>query len=149
MTPAASKNNVYFMWDFVGRTLVSSPPASLYVSALQEERGSLIRCSFLQGMLYNVDPTLQDLSEEENEKWNDARGRSVYAGMLITDQMKGALDMMTESTYPGQKGKHPEFGEEILKLAREMCGVGGESGKEKKGEKKKKGGKKGKKKVAA
>lgn len=22
MTPAASKNNVYFMWDFVGRTLV-------------------------------------------------------------------------------------------------------------------------------
>lgn len=24
MTPAASKNNVYFMWDFVGRTLVSS-----------------------------------------------------------------------------------------------------------------------------
>ena len=23
MTPAASKNNVYFMWDFVGRTLVS------------------------------------------------------------------------------------------------------------------------------
>lgn len=24
MTPAASKNRVYFMWDFVGRTLVSS-----------------------------------------------------------------------------------------------------------------------------
>lgn len=24
MTPAASKNNVYFTWDFVGRTLVSS-----------------------------------------------------------------------------------------------------------------------------
>ena len=23
MTPAASKNKVYFMWDFVGRTLVS------------------------------------------------------------------------------------------------------------------------------
>ena len=23
-TPAASKNNVYFMWDYVGRTLVSS-----------------------------------------------------------------------------------------------------------------------------
>ena len=25
MTPANSKNTVYFMWDFVGRTLVSSP----------------------------------------------------------------------------------------------------------------------------
>lgn len=24
MTPANSKNNVYFMWDFVGRTLVST-----------------------------------------------------------------------------------------------------------------------------
>lgn len=28
MTPAASKNNVYFMWDFVGRTLVSSMTAT-------------------------------------------------------------------------------------------------------------------------
>lgn len=27
MTPAASKNSVYFMWDFVGRTLVSLPRA--------------------------------------------------------------------------------------------------------------------------
>lgn len=25
MTPAASKNKVYFMWDFVGRTLVRIP----------------------------------------------------------------------------------------------------------------------------
>ncbi len=29
MTPAASKNNVYFMWDFVGRTLVSSHRTTL------------------------------------------------------------------------------------------------------------------------
>lgn len=75
-------------------------------------------------MLYNVDPTLKDLSEKENEDWNDVGGRAVYAGMLITNQMKGALDMMTESTYPGQKGQHPEFGEEILKLAGELCGEG-------------------------
>lgn len=99
-------------------------------------------------MLYKVDPTLEDLSEEENESWNDVRGRSVYAGMLITDQMKGALDMMTESTYPGQKGQHPEFGEEILKLAREICGGGGEKGEEKE-EEKNKGKKKGNKKIAA
>ena len=25
MTPAASKNKVYFMWDFVGRTMVNFP----------------------------------------------------------------------------------------------------------------------------
>lgn len=109
MTPAASKNNVYFMWDFVGRTL---------------------------SMLYNVDPTLEDLSEKDNENWNDAHGRAVYAGMLITNKMKGALDLMTESTYPGQKGKHPEFGDEILKLAGELCG-GDEKG-EKKDKKNKK-----------
>ena len=55
-------------------------------------------------MLYNIDPTLSDLSKKENEDWNDVRGRAVYAGMLITNKMKGALDMMTQSTYPGQKG---------------------------------------------
>ena len=34
MTPAASKNSVYFMWDFVGRTLVRSihfPKRSCYL----------------------------------------------------------------------------------------------------------------------
>lgn len=77
-------------------------------------------------MLYNIDPTLSDLSEKENEDWNDVRGRAVYACMLITNKMKGALDMMTESTYPGQKGQHPGFGEEILKLAGELCGDGEE-----------------------
>ena len=75
-----------------------------------------------QGMLYDIDPTLSNLSGKENEDWNDVRGRAVFAGMLITNQMKGALDMMTESAYPGQKGQHPEFGEEIWKLAGEMCG---------------------------
>ncbi len=32
------------------------------------------------------------------------------------------LDTMTESTYPGQRGRHPGFGEEILEVAR---GLGG------------------------
>ena len=89
-------------------------------------------------MLYHVDPTLTNLSGKENENWNDVRGRAIYAGMLITNQMKGALDMMTESTYTGQKGQHPEFGEEILKLAEEMCGDDEEEDKEDKTEKKKK-----------
>lgn len=84
-------------------------------------------------MLYQVPPTLTDLSEDEKDNWNDVRGRAVYAGMLITDQMKGALNMMTESTYPGQKGQHPDFGEEILKLAGEICGGGDDDGDEKEG----------------
>ena len=62
-------------------------------------------------MLYNVDPSLEDMSEAEQEKWNDVRGRAMYAGMLITNQLEGALDLMTEATYRGQKGMHPEFGE--------------------------------------
>ena len=77
-------------------------------------------------MLYNIDPTLSNLSAEETEEWNDVSGRAIYAGMLITNQMEGALEMMTESAYPGQKGQHPEFSEEILKLAGEMCGGDGE-----------------------
>ena len=88
-------------------------------------------------MLYKVDPTLKDLSEKENGEWNDVRGRAVYAGMLITNQMKGALEMMTESTYPGQKGQHPEFGEEILKLATDLCGSDDGEKKESKTDKKK------------
>lgn len=105
-------------------------------------------------MLYRVPPTLTDLSKDEKDNWNDVRGRAVYAGMLITDQMKGALDMMTESTYPGQKGQHPAFGEEILKLAGEICGGGDdddEKGDEKQGKKKnsKKNKKKAKKSTAA
>lgn len=90
-------------------------------------------------MLYRVPPTLTDLDEDEKDNWNDVRGRAVYAGMLITDQMKGALNMMTESTYPGQKGQHPAFGEEVLKLAGELCGGGDDDDgeEEKQGEKKK------------
>ncbi len=38
MTPAASKNNVYFMWDFVGRTLVSRITSAL--DALQGRHDS-------------------------------------------------------------------------------------------------------------
>ena len=89
-------------------------------------------------MLYHVDPTLTSLSGKENEEWNDVRGRAMYSAMLITNQMKGALDMMTESVYPGQQGQHPEFGEEILKLAEEMCRDDDEEDKEDKKEPKKK-----------
>lgn len=32
MTPAASKNKVYFMWDFVGRTFVSPLPVMSFAT---------------------------------------------------------------------------------------------------------------------
>ncbi|KAL8705488.1 MAG: hypothetical protein Q9201_001419 [Fulgogasparrea decipioides] len=91
MTPAKSKNKIYFQWDFVGRTL---------------------------GYMYKVNPTLKNLSGQEKEAWEDAVGRTVMTKDLILDTNKGMLDMMTESTYPDQKGKHPQIGEEVLELAK-------------------------------
>ncbi|KAL8646096.1 MAG: hypothetical protein Q9226_007020 [Calogaya cf. arnoldii] len=93
MTPANSKNKVYFEWDFVGRTL---------------------------SMFYNVNPTLQGLSKQEKEKWEDAVGRTTFTKVLILDTRPGMLDLMTETTYPDQKGAHSDFGEEILELARHL-----------------------------
>lgn len=92
MTLAASKNKVYFMWDFICRTI---------------------------GKLYNVDPTLSS----ELEKWAKVRGRAIFSGMLIADYASGALEKMTELTYPGQKGRHPKIGTEIILLALELCEV--------------------------
>ena len=135
MTPAADKNKVYFEWDFVGRTLVSGsyhnflslePSRRLYImiydklccnkGANQEYRADQL---LKQGSLYNVNSTLENLTKKEKETWTEATGRAGFAKMLITDQ-SGMLDMMTEQTYPGQTGNHPEFGEEILELARKL-----------------------------
>ncbi|KAL8953164.1 MAG: hypothetical protein Q9222_000985 [Ikaeria aurantiellina] len=93
MTPAASKNKVYFMWDFVGRTL---------------------------SMIYGTKATLENLSKAAQEKWMDAVGRAQFSGLLILDTRPGMLDSMIELTYPGQGGEKPEFGEEILEIARGM-----------------------------
>ncbi|KAL8818171.1 MAG: hypothetical protein Q9223_003135 [Gallowayella weberi] len=92
MTPANSRNKIYFQWDFVGRTLVSRP---------RKDRE-------------------QGLSKQEKEQWEDATGRITFAKNLILDEMPGMLNMMTEKTDPGQKGKHPDFGEEILELAKHL-----------------------------
>lgn len=42
------------------------------------------------------------------------------ASDLLLDSNKGMLEMMTESTYPGQRGSHPATGEEVLDLARQL-----------------------------
>lgn len=70
--------------------------------------------------MYMVDPSLKNLSKKDEETWEDAIGRTFLAQQLILDTKKGMLDMMTESTYPDQKGKHPDFGEEILELAKHL-----------------------------
>ncbi|KAF2815288.1 uncharacterized protein BDZ99DRAFT_516024 [Mytilinidion resinicola] len=113
-TPSADKNNVYFMWDFVGRTLVRWAPFEL--TFLWSRKVNSRR----QGMYYNIDPQLAHHRPGEPlpEDYADVIGRCVMAQQLILDTKPGMLDMMTEMTYPEQKGRHPRFGEEILGLAR-------------------------------
>ncbi|KAF2761707.1 hypothetical protein EJ05DRAFT_535066 [Pseudovirgaria hyperparasitica] len=92
MTPAAEKNSVYFMWDFVSRTLSN---------------------------LYNqVDPELKLETRASKNAWNDVRSRGMMATELILDTTPGMLAMMTGSAYPEQKDKEPAFGEDILELCR-------------------------------
>ena len=74
----------------------------------------------LQSQLYNVDPTRENPSARDEEAWSDVVGRSQMIKMLILDTNKGALDKMMESTYPDQGGRHPDFGEEILEIARSL-----------------------------
>ncbi|KAL9616601.1 MAG: hypothetical protein Q9160_008546 [Pyrenula sp. 1 TL-2023] len=94
MTPAANKNKVYFMWDFVGRTL---------------------------GIMYNLPPFLpKNMHKRQKEAWTDAIDRTSLTKELILDSKPGMLDSMTEATYPEQKGRHPRFGEEIVGMAREL-----------------------------
>ncbi|KAI9656913.1 MAG: hypothetical protein M1821_003552 [Bathelium mastoideum] len=92
-TPAASKNKIYFMWDFIARTM---------------------------SMLSDVEPSLQRMGKEEEEAWTDVIGRSVMAQQLILDTKPGMLDLMVSATYPGQAGPTPQFGDEIVALARQL-----------------------------
>lgn len=71
-------------------------------------------------MFSNVDPKLPK-NRSTREAWSDVLGRSMMASQLILDTKPGMLNMMIESTNPEQKGKHPEFGDEIKALAREIC----------------------------
>jgi hypothetical protein len=81
------------MWDFVGRTLST---------------------------LYRIPPGAP--LNGGNEQWTDVIGRSVMAGKLLLDTDPGMLDMMVESTYPGQPGDRPVIGEDIKALARKLTG---------------------------
>ena len=74
----------------------------------------------LQGYVYKVNPTLENLSKSEQDLWDDATGRAMFTGMLITDKEKGMLDQMVEQTYGEQAGQHPEFGAEIMEIAESL-----------------------------
>ena len=74
-----------------------------------------------QGYLYNISPSLENLSKKEKETWNQATGRAAFSKALITDQMPGMLDQIMERTYPGQNaGTAIKFGEEILEIAKRL-----------------------------
>lgn len=123
MDPEGDKNKVYFMWDFVGRTLVSFACLRLGVgeAGAQWNGGTDFTDSSLQGYIHHILSSLENLTEEEEETWVEAKGRAGFSKVLITDQMPGVLDQMIEQAYPGQNaGKSLEFGEEILEIARRL-----------------------------
>ncbi|KAL8840759.1 MAG: hypothetical protein Q9170_001197 [Blastenia crenularia] len=74
----------------------------------------------VDSFFFKVDPSLQNLSKEAQEMWLDAVGRATFTKMLILDTKPGTLNIMTETAYPDQRGQNPEFGEEILELARHL-----------------------------
>ncbi|KAK5115179.1 hypothetical protein LTR85_009937 [Meristemomyces frigidus] len=102
MTPANIKSKVYFMWDFIGRTL---------------------------SFAYMVPPSLEDLDSPQQERWEDVIGRSVMGANLLLDQPPGMLDQMVDMSYPGQTGElpfgqRPVIGEDIKEAARKLQGNG-------------------------
>lgn len=102
--PANSKNKVYFMWDFVGRTL----GYLIGVGKIVEEGvGQWDAKGNAKG------------NDQVKEMWEDMQGRCVMAVMLITDR-EGQLDMMMSMTHPGGGTENAEFGEEILKVAGDL-----------------------------
>ena len=92
-TPANSKNRVYFMWDFVGRTL---------------------------HWAYLIPSSLKDLNDDENERLRDVLSRSILTVHLLNDTEPGKLNELTEKTYPAQKGSHPDLGEEVLAATQKL-----------------------------
>jgi len=74
--------------------------------------------SIAQFYCFQANPTLEDETPQEKEAWQNALTRAIMTQELILDTVKGRLDKMTETTYPEQKGRHPEFGSEIKALAK-------------------------------
>jgi len=87
MTPAAQKSRIYFLWDFVGRTLQ---------------------------YLYMVDYA-KDLSEmrgQEEEVMRDAIGREALSVVLVNDRV-GKTDWMVDANCDVKV----QWGEEVARAA--------------------------------
>ncbi|KXT08685.1 hypothetical protein AC579_8664 [Pseudocercospora musae] len=93
MTPANSKNKIYFMWDFVGRTL---------------------------GHIVSFDPTHNPARGPKKAIWKDVVSRTVMTKMLLAEDHTSKLETMLEAQYPDQRGRHPEIGEEVVAAARAL-----------------------------
>ena len=91
-TPANRKNKVYFMWDFVGRTLHTA---------------------------YLTPASMNDLSQQEKNCWADVQGRARMIRSLLLDEMPGMLDMMVGQGTPGS-GQNLELGEEVRQAAAQL-----------------------------
>ena len=74
-----------------------------------------------KGCLYQVPSSkkLNKMSTSDRATWEDVISRSILAASLILDEKPGMLDSMVAST---SNGPQPEFGEEILELARRLQG---------------------------
>ncbi|OQN96952.1 hypothetical protein B0A48_16926 [Cryoendolithus antarcticus] len=90
-TPAFEKNNVYFAWDFVGRTLT---------------------------FISRVPPTMQRMTREDREAWNDTKSRTALITDLILNRQK-MIDMV-DQPYQHLNTVHPEMGDEIIAAARAL-----------------------------
>ncbi|RMY33823.1 hypothetical protein D0864_16753 [Hortaea werneckii] len=108
--PAHEKNTVYFMWDFVGRTIVCS---RLYLSC--QALGPFVSST----MAYMIDPALPS-KPDVKERWSDIMSRSVMAANLLLDQPPGMLDQMVNMSYPNQSGEKPVIGNDIKDAARKL-----------------------------
>ncbi|EGX51802.1 hypothetical protein AOL_s00043g821 [Orbilia oligospora ATCC 24927] len=84
MEPAKSKNRVYAMWDFVGRTM---------------------------GILLNNVRSYSNPGRSQDEAWRDAVGRSQLADMLLQDESRG--DSMHRMTWGSGFDARFPFGDEI------------------------------------
>lgn len=90
-TPANSKNSVYFMWDFVGRTL---------------------------HQLYLVPAKTNRLSAKHKEAFQDCHGRAAMAAGLILNQPPGMLEMMVKGAPHDQADPMPAMGQQVEDAAR-------------------------------
>lgn len=94
-TPANSKNSVYFMWDFIGRTL---------------------------HLLYLVPAGTERLREKQKKAWEDVKGRAIYGSMLILDEPQGMLEVMVRAAPHDQIEPMPAMGPEVEDAARAILG---------------------------